>query len=150
MAPPSLLGGRRGRGIRHDDDGPRRFEESSPATPTKSRGINAVLGHWAVHHCDIAQEDWDQVWVLRNALFHGDLTEDADTRSKVANAILNLRLILGLALKHVLKLSDGDLPHLQRPAVVVTDMQITAPPFTPAPSSSPQTPQDEAPDLPNP
>jgi len=117
--------------------------------PVSKPGINAILKNWAVRECGITPEDWKQVWDLRNDLFHGDLTENADTRSKLAGAIPNLRLALGLALKHVLQLPESAPPHLGLPPFVITDLQITAsPPIKLAPDPAPFKPYDEVPDLP--
>lgn len=110
-------------------------------SPSK-QGINAILGNWAVRRCGITREDWGQVWALRNQLFHGDLTENADTRSKLADAIPHLRLALGLALKHVLGLPQDAPPHLSLPLFTITDIQITGPRFTPVPAPSPHEPDD--------
>lgn len=112
-------------------------------------GINATLKHWAVSSCGIAPENWRQVWDLRNDLFHGDITENADTRAKLRVAIPSLRLALGLALKHVLKLPEVAPPHLGFPPVVITNLQITAPPFTPAPDPSARASQQDASDPPD-
>jgi hypothetical protein len=111
--------------------------------PASKPGINAILKHWAVSRCGIAPQNWKQVWDLRNDLFHGDITENSDTRAKLAVAIPILKFALGLALKHVLNLSEAAPPHLGLQPFVITGLQITAPPFTPGPDSSPQTPPDE-------
>jgi hypothetical protein len=63
---------------------------------TSKPGINATLGHFAIQGCGIERVEWKRVWELRNDLFHGDLTENADTRSKIAGAIPHLRLTLGM------------------------------------------------------
>ena len=110
-------------------------------------GINATLRYWAVSRCGIAAADWKQIWDLRNALFHGDLTENADTRSKLSIAIPSLRLALSLALKDLLKLPENAPPYLEHtPFIVASDVQIMAPPFTPAPSSGPQAADEETTD----
>jgi hypothetical protein len=118
-----------------------------PPPPKKSGGrkpgINAILEHWAVHRCGIDTQNWKQVWDLRNALFHGDLTENTDTRSKLAVASPALKLALGLTLKHFMNLPETAPPHLGLPPFIVTGMQITAPPFIPAEDLPPQPPLDK-------
>jgi hypothetical protein len=105
-------------------------------------GVNATLKHWAVRRCGMPDEAWKQVWDLRNALFHGDLTDNADTRAKLAVAIPNLRLALSLALKHLLKLPENAPPYLELPPFVITDLQITGPAFTPDPQPPDDGPAD--------
>lgn len=104
-----------------------------------------ILTHWARSKCGIAEEDWRRVGRLRNGLFHGGLSENTDTRSELALAVPFIRLALGLALKHVLNLSEDIPPHLKLSPFIITDVQITAPPFTPASDQSLESPNDEAP-----
>jgi hypothetical protein len=111
--------------------------------PPSKPGTSEVLRHWAVKKCSLTQQDWKQVGSLRHELFHGGITENAAARSRLAVAVPNLKLALGLAIKHVLNLPEAGPPHLGSQPFVITGLQITAPPFIPASDSSPNTPPDD-------
>lgn len=100
--------------------------------PVEKPGTSEILRHWALKECGITQENWKRVGRLRHSLFHGGITENTETRAELATASLHLRFALGLALKHVLNLPSDAAPHLSLPPFAVTDLHITAPPFTPA------------------
>ncbi len=121
---------------------PAEDEEKKEGERKTSPSSAEILTHWAVNECNIAEDDWRRVGRLRNGLFHGGLTENTETRSELTLATPSIRLALGLALKHALNLPSSAPPHLELPAFIITDMQITAPPFIPA-EDSPDPPARE-------
>jgi len=83
------------------------------------------LRHWAVQHAKIKPEDWTRVGRLRHSLFHGGLTEDAETSVSTVQAIPFLRLALTAALKTLLNLPADAAPPLQLPPLVIAGAQVT-------------------------
>lgn len=81
-------------------------------------GSTEKLQFWAVNHAHIQPEDWKHVGRLRHSLFHGGLTEDAETLAAASNAAPFLHLALTSALKKLLGLPPEAPPAVAIPSAV--------------------------------
>jgi hypothetical protein len=69
-----------------------------------------VLRHFATAICGVDEEKWRKVGSPRHELFHGGLTENADTVTLLAEAIPILRTTVIRAIKQTLGLAESDPP----------------------------------------
>jgi hypothetical protein len=84
-----------------------------------------ILRHFAVRVCGLTTDAWRKVGGPRHRLFHGGLTEDADTAGLLGEAIPILRAVLIKAIKHTIQLRENEPPHDRSSPIIPGNVQFS-------------------------